>query len=383
MYFDLRPKNNLKDLYDFEQPFAQLMGLLRDRRARAPLIMVTGLRRTGKTSLIKTCLAESGLPYLSISGHAFAEEPTIGKRSLMVHLERELNSVIQEQGGWREKILGILRGIRWLRVNSEFPWIHFEWEKATEDFDVLDLLYSFNRLAEESGTKALLVIDEAQEFRKLKRYSLQKLMAFAYDELDHIQMIVSGSQFGLLQDFLGANDPTSPLYGRGALEIRVPRLPQDRAVDFLQKGFQQVGIRPDPTAVESAVRRLDGIIGWLTFFGAVSAELGTCSEKVLEETMERGSRLSLKEFQNFLRLRPGAEKRYVYIMEAAARLGKASWTDLKRNLEVKEHKAVADKVFTNLLENLLNSEYLRKNEDGTYSLPDPMLAHALTRARKH
>jgi hypothetical protein len=104
------------------------------------------------------------------------------------------------------------------------------------------------------------------------------------------------------------------------------------------------------------VRRLDGIIGWLTFFGAVSAELGTCSEKVLEETMERGSRLSLKEFQNFLRLRPGAEKRYVYIMEAAARLGKASWTDLKRNLEVKEHKAVADKVFTNLLENLLNGK---------------------------
>jgi len=111
-----------------------------------------------------------------------------------------------------------------------------------------------------------------------------------------------------------------PLYGRGALEIRVPRLPEDRAVDFLQKGFQQVGIRPDPAAVESAVRRLDGIIGWLTFFGAVSAELGTCSEKVLEETMERGSRLSLKEFQNFLRLRPGAEKRYVYIMEGGGPL---------------------------------------------------------------
>jgi AAA+ ATPase superfamily predicted ATPase len=111
MYFDLRPKNNRKDLYDFEQPFAQLMDLLKGRRARAPLITVTGLRRTGKTSLIKTCLTESGLPYLSLSGHAFADEPTIGKRGLMVHLERELNSAIQEQSGWKEKILEVLRGI--------------------------------------------------------------------------------------------------------------------------------------------------------------------------------------------------------------------------------------------------------------------------------
>jgi AAA+ ATPase superfamily predicted ATPase len=245
------------------------------------------------------------------------------------------------------------------------------------------LLYSLNRLAREDGTKALLVIDEAQEFRKLKGYNLQKLMAFVYDELDHIQMIVSGSQFGLLQDFLGARNPSSPLYGRGALEIRVPRLPEDQAVDFLQKGFEQAGIRPDPATLESVVKKLDGIMGWLTFFGAVSSERGTCDEKILEETIERGSRLSLQEFQSFLRLRPGAEKRYIYIMEAGARLGRASWTNLKRHLEIREHKAVADKIFSNLLGNLLDSEYLRKNEDGTYSLPDPMLAHALIRTPKH
>ena len=379
MYFDLKPKSNLKDLYDFEQPFNQLMGLLKGRRARAPLIIITGLRRTGKTSLIKTCLTESALPYLSISGYAFAEEPTIGKHGLVAHLERELNDVIQEQSSWRKKILEALRGIRWLRVNSEFPWVHFEWQKTIREFDMLDLLYSLNQLARESGTKALLVIDEAQEFRKLKGYNLQKLMAFIYDELDYVQMIASGSQFGLLQNFLGARNPSSPLYGRGALEIRVPRLSEDQAIDFLQKGFEQVGIRPDPSVVQLAVKRLDGIIGWLTFFGAVSAQRGKCDEKILEETLERGSRLSMEEFQNFLKLRPGAERRYLYIMEACARLGRASWTDLKRHLEIREGRVVADKVFNNLLENLLSADYLQKNEDGTYSLPDPMLAHALTR----
>jgi len=75
-------------------------------------------------------------------------------------------------------------------------------------------------------------------------------------------MIASGSQFGLLQNFLGAKNPSSPLYG-----TRNPRTQtfRGRAIDFLQKSFEQVGIRPDPAIVQLAVKRLDGIISWLTF----------------------------------------------------------------------------------------------------------------------
>jgi len=124
------------------------MDLLKGRRARALLIIITGLRRTARPSSSRLVCSS----YLSISGYAFAEEPTIGKHGLIAHLEREPNDVIQEQSRWREKILGALRGIRWLRVNSGFPWFTSSGKKQGE-FDMLDLLYSLNQLARESGTK--------------------------------------------------------------------------------------------------------------------------------------------------------------------------------------------------------------------------------------
>jgi len=355
------------------------MDLLRGRRARAPLITVTGLRRVGKTSLIKTALVESGLPHVTLSGHAFADKPAIKQRSLMALLERELNDVVREQKKWGNKLLEVLRGIRWLRVNSRPPWIHFEWERPIRDFDMLDLFYSFNRLAQENGTKFLFVFDEAQEFKRLKGYSLQKLMAHTYDNLNGIQMIVSGSQFGFLYDFLEVDNPRAPLYGRGMPEIRMSRLSEESAIDFLQKGFGQTGIEPSSAIIESSVKKLDGIVGWLTFFGSTSVELGACTEKTIEQTVEKGSKLALEEFRNFLKVRPKAGKRYTCILEAAARVGRASWTDLKRNLEIRGHKAIADKIFNNLLENLIKGAYLQRLEDGTYSVSDPLLAYGLTR----
>ena len=380
MYFDLEPKSRLKDLYDFDQPFGKLMELLKGRRARAPLITVTGARRTGKTSLIKTALAESGLPHVLLSGHAFADEPVIGKRDLMTLLERGLNDAIREQKGRKNRLMDALHGIEWVRLNSEPPWIHFEWKRPARNLDALEILYSLDQLASEEKTKYLLVLDEAQEFKRLRRYSLQRLMAYAYDNLSGIQMIVSGSQFGFLHEFLGVDDPQAPLFGRGMPEIRVPRLPKELAADFLEKGFKQVGVRPDPSVIELAARKLDGVIGWLTFFGSTCLELGACTEKALGQAMKRGSELSLGELRSFFRVRPKAEKRYRLILEAAARVGRASWTDLKRNLEIREHKLAADKVFNGLLENLVKGDFLEKNEDGTYSVPDPMLVKGLTRS---
>ncbi|MEM2192757.1 MAG: hypothetical protein QXG38_03995, partial [Candidatus Hadarchaeales archaeon] len=70
----------------------------------------------------------------------------------------------------------------------------------------------------------MLVLDEAQEFRKLVGYRLQPLMAYVYDEVKEIQMVVIGSQIGLLHEFLGTESPKSPLFGRAAAEIQAPRL---------------------------------------------------------------------------------------------------------------------------------------------------------------
>jgi AAA+ ATPase superfamily predicted ATPase len=380
MYFDLEPKSRREDLYGFDKELNDLLSLLHAKRGWAPLIVVTGIRRIGKTSLVQTALNEAALPHLILNGRAFADVPAIRKTGLLRRLEDELNVAIEKQKGWGERLLEVLKGVRWVRVNSKFPWVLFEWERS-EELDLLDIVHSFDSLAEKSGTKFILVLDEAQEFRKLRGYSLPSLLAYIYDQVKNVQLIVTGSQVGFLYDFLGLEDPNAPLYGRAAAEIRIPRLKDEQAMDFLTKGFQQAGIKPDRQVLEEAVRRLDGIIGWLTFFGHESVRAGGPSESVLNEAVRKGSKLEAEELKRFLKTREQAARRYLRILKTAVRLEHARWSDMKETLEALEKKRIADNVFNDLLENLVKGSFLEKREDGTYSVPDPILVHAIQEIR--
>ena len=339
--------------------------------------MVTGLRRTGKTSLVQTSIVESTLPHLIVNGRAFADEPTIKKEDLLRVLEQSLNEAVEREKRWRRKILEALSGIWWLKVDSKPPWVHFEWKRPSRDLDILDVVHSFNRMARGNRTKFILVLDEAQEFRKLKGYKLQNLMAYVYDEVRHVQVIVTGSQFGLLHDFLGIDDPESPLFGRGIAEISTPRLSSKLAEEFMVKGFGQAEIEPDMDMVRSAVTQLDGIIGWLTFLGARSVERGSLTKEILNETIEKGSVLEAKEFSNFLKTREQARRRYIWILKTAARFRRASWGELKKELELRERKSIANNVFTDLIKNLVNAAFLAKGENGEYYVADPILSQAI------
>ena len=64
MLFDIKPKVRRADLFDFDEEFNRLSSLITDRLTR--LIVVRGLRRTGKTSLILTVLNELNIPYVFI-----------------------------------------------------------------------------------------------------------------------------------------------------------------------------------------------------------------------------------------------------------------------------------------------------------------------------
>jgi AAA+ ATPase superfamily predicted ATPase len=376
MYFDLQPKSRREDLFDVEEQMERLLSLLGGRREAFPLIVVKGRRRMGKTSLIKTALSSSGLPHLILDGMAFSETPRIGRRAFLRVLEGELNKCVREQGGWRERILQALRGVRWMRVDSEPPWIHFEWERPEGEMDLLDLIHSLREFASRNGTKFILVLDEAQELKRVRGFSLQRLMAHLYDHVGEIQMIVSGSQVGLLDEFLGLRDPSSPLFGRGVAEVEVPELPEERALEFLRRGFEQAGLRVEEEILRSAVGRLGGTMGWLTLFGAKAVEAGRASPEVLDLTLETASELEARELSNFLRARKRAARRYLAILQAAAGAEASSWGSLKAGLEVEEGRRVADNIFSHLLQELVDAGFLRKRE-GRYSVADPILRRAL------
>ncbi|MGC8614142.1 MAG: AAA family ATPase, partial [Conexivisphaera sp.] len=58
LLFDLMPKRRREDLYDFEEEMRALM----DACAGGRLVVITALRRMGKTSLLLTSLNEGKLP---------------------------------------------------------------------------------------------------------------------------------------------------------------------------------------------------------------------------------------------------------------------------------------------------------------------------------
>jgi len=377
MYFDLAPKSKRSDLYDFDDQFDELMGILQEKREAAPIIVIKGKRRTGKTSLIKTTLNESNLPYLFIDGGAFADMPVIKKRDLLKEIERGLNITMEKEKGLRKTIAAVLKGVTWVKLDSKPPFIHFEWRKPTKTLNPLDLIYSLDRAAKENKTKFILVLDEAQEFRRLAGYRLQNLIAHTYDHIEGVQIIVSGSQIGLLNDFLGTDDPDSPLYGRGTADISAPRISSDLAADFLQKGASQVGVKLDREVVAPVIERLDGIIGWLTFFGN-KVRRGTSVKDALNRAIEGGSKLGAKEFYNFLKVRRDqGRRRYVSLLKTVVQLENAKWSELKERLEIQEKKTIANNVFSDLLKNLVDADFLDRKDPGLYSISDPIFLHAV------
>ena len=49
----------------------------------------------------------------------------------------------------------------------------------------------------------MVAVDEAQELRKVNWLRFDRLFAYAYDSLPNVRLVLTGSQFGLLYDFLG------------------------------------------------------------------------------------------------------------------------------------------------------------------------------------
>ena len=66
---------------------------------------------------------------------------------------------------------------------------------------------------------------------------------------------------------LRVDDLASPLYGRVIAEVRMGRLPRKKAVELLLRGFAEVSIEISRGVIENVVNIIDGVVGWLIYFG--------------------------------------------------------------------------------------------------------------------
>jgi AAA+ ATPase superfamily predicted ATPase len=379
LFFDEAPKTKRSDLFDFDQELSLFVNSVKEG---ARLVTVSGLRRTGKSSLVLTGLGKTGQPFLLIDARQFAEMPAISRADFIQSLESTLNEFITKEKKWTGRIIDAIKSVKGVQILSgPPPTLSLSWGTSSRDRQATDLAGLFRVLgnvAEANHTRFVIAFDEAQELRRLGGYDLSKIIAHIYDYVQGVQIVLTGSQIGFLYEFVGIENPKAPLYGRARVDIETGRITEDQAREFLKKGMAQISIvEPKENVVARAIEMLDGIIGWLTYLGAVARRTGKFTEKIVDQTLEEARKLAASELETFLDLRPLAKKRYQAILARLAQTQNASWSDIKRSVQIEEGRTIPDNSLSLLLTNLIRASFISKAENGRYSISDPVLAYAI------
>ncbi|PSO07276.1 hypothetical protein B9Q04_11755 [Candidatus Marsarchaeota G2 archaeon BE_D] len=189
------------------------------------------------------------------------------------------------------------------------------------------LFRALDEWASDQGKILVVAVDGAQVLRRLaggkSRINFVQLIAYSYDNLENIRFILTGSEAGLLHEFLGLEDPESALYARGYNTITLERFNRETSLGFLEAGFRELGVKPPKGLLSSAVDRLDGLVGWLTLFKYTATERG--AEAALEEVLRKAKGIVKKEMVTVLR----RSNHYRPILKALSQ-GKNGWSQLKK-----------------------------------------------------
>ncbi|MCX5750475.1 MAG: ATP-binding protein [Candidatus Saganbacteria bacterium] len=323
MYFSPQVKQNKGDFFNYEVLQEELKNALQDKVT--PLIVVYGLRRTGKTSLIRVVLHSLKRKYVWIDGRDIQSR---------ADFENKLEEEVKKLSPFSIRKVSV----KGLEVSFAF---------IKEGLDFLN------------KHKITLVIDEVQ---LLKKIHLDNTLAYIYDNYPNIKIVLSGSEVGMLMHFLGKDNAKAPLYGRAVFELQTHRLEKEGSSLFLHQGAKQAKVNLKEEEARDAINNLDGIIGWLTKYGW--HRLRSSHKEALHKTIEEGKYIVKDEFLKFA---VRAEKQYTRIIKAIKKDGK--WEKIKKATNI------SDKQLYTMLKRLIAYGFVEK-KDHAYSIADPLLEAA-------
>ena len=359
MLFDPRPKERREDLYGREEELRRLLDAL---RGRCPLILLLGVRRIGKTSLLKVALREWGQPYIYLDLRVLEEEGY--SRVILYRMLSEELSRLQSSWARLKDWLGRVRGIEIAGMRVELDW-------RSRGMRLTSLLNALDGWAREEGSYLIMAFDEAQLLRNMMggkgRIDFRSLLAYAYDNLSNLGFILTGSEIGLLMDFIGAENPESPLYGRYREEITLEGFDEEMSIDFLRAGFREQGIEADEEGLRKVVERLNGLVGWLTYYGYRASREGRLDGEILDAVIGEAKMMASKELERVVQ----RSRNYRLILKAIGE-GASRWIDIKRRVEAWSGRPIQNPNLTRVLKNLMKLGIIRK-VDRNYRIEDPII----------
>jgi len=238
-------------------------------------------------------------------------------------------------------------------VEVELKW------RGRDSISLLGLMEEINRRSD----GFIFIFDEVQELRGPLSREVVPAIAYAYDNLNNVTVILSGSEVGLLYDFVGIYRPESTLYGRYAYTLELQRFSRDLSIEFLRLGFKEVGVKVDQEILLEAIDLFDGVVGWLVYFGRSYLD----GKKNPNEIFNTAVDLAAKEL-NKLRLRDKM------VLKAIA-MGADSWSSVRKR--VGEMGVVLPKSALTRIITKLEKLSIVKN----YKFLDPIYMEAAKRIR--
>ena len=351
MYFEIQPKSNKDDLFGVDYAFKTLSEALTDDYTR--LIVIKGLRRVGKTSLMNAALKKTQPNALSID---VRESPYSDRQKFFSFLVDKIKQTIGKPiiSQILQKISGIGASYKDFSAQLFFSkHEHFQF-----------FLENLNKQLSKKNQKFILAFDEAQLLKEIK---FDYILASIFDNYRQIKIILTGSEVGLLDKFIGKTDYDAPLYGRAYLGIELKRMREEETGKFLETGFNQINKKISFKEIKEVVEHLDGIIGWITHYGWLRYK-GMSHEISIAKVKEEGTELVKRELRQFLERRK-AKAKYLQLLEFLAK-GDNSWRIIKYNFS-KIGITLTDNQLNMYLKELLDYGFIEKSEE-KYFLSDPI-----------
>jgi AAA+ ATPase superfamily predicted ATPase len=218
----------------------------------------------------------------------------------------------------------------------------------------------------------VIAFDEAQILRNLMggkgKIDFLNILAYAYDNLHNLRFVLTGSEVGLLLDTLKLDDTSSPLYGRYVKIIRLERFDDKKSIEFLRKGFEEFNMQFSEEVFYKIYEKVDGIVGWLTYFGYSIAESRSFNIEVLNEVTEKALKLVQEELDKIFK----RSKYYMYVLKAIS-LGMNTWSSIKKAVEAWLGRPFQNAQISRLLKTLIELSRVEKR-NGNYFISDPLIA---------
>lgn len=377
-YFDVRPKDNPHFLYGRDRELKEFISQI----SKGRWIAVLGPRRVGKTSLVLCGLRNLSNEYVCeiIDFRTFAGRKDIQPSEIIQVMLEGFNNIVSE----RKKFSKVIKGLGELEefeLDTRLFRLRLKKGPAAEIRpDIILMLDKLNSECRKHNFRLVLGFDEAQELVGVVGIDFISILAHIFDYCKNIQIVLTGSKFGLLKEILEP-DHTSPLYGRYIHPIRIKPFEKPNSKKFLELGFNENKIKLYRIHLEEVVNTIDGIPGWLTYFGSYATSKYQKSplpeeaiRKSLRATLIHGEKVVIDELENFLKNRK-AKERFRGILEILA-LRETSWSKIKRGLQIDLGKPIDSKNLSDLLKTLLEEEFVTKVNDD-YKIIDPILKEAL------